>query len=647
LEGQLKSPGFPVKYCNNLDCSYTISGANGKSVHLSIVSFETESRHDILEIRETFVVASKEYSALISVYHLWIYEFFFYRIISVKMIIIQLLLSGKDVGWPLFVSSPGNGYNLRFITDNSEEFGGFHARFARVNASRPGESCPRLFYEAIAEEQTLPTPSRKFRYNTGCVYMINTTNDNAILLQIKALSPFVKLTVYETENFDRHSQAEPLATISGLITALPYNLTSRTVSITVIMTLTRSHLEYHRNNASDHFNVVFKRTESLKFLFAACKCFAKNYLIKKNPIIITSPGYPLEYCDNLNCMTTIEFDKGSYDQTIRLDVNAFSLEHGFDFLHIYDRLLQPKYLIRKFLANFKILECRCPGSAQPLQFSTKSGQFSFDIPPDCSYLDCFLHFTKPILASINFEPGIKIAGSARIVNNEPMGFWYHLASSDNNSQIASFNFTYEWRKICQCGQSKLIANSEQSKILSSPDYPEYYCNMMKCNYSIIAPAGYIVAINITELSLETNEDFVAFFDGPSANNTRLRILILQRVYYEQMELYCRATGTNVYEPLIKSTQPEMFVYFESDVSIVNKGFVLYYYAEPLSGTLMQGDRPSSGISMSNILLAFTCLIFIFVIVVTYQKRILCFARKYGWTGASTVGFRNLTYNIDS
>lgn len=42
--------------------------------------------------------------------------------------------------------------------------------------------------------------------------MINTTNDNAILLQIKALSPFVKLTVYETENFDRHSQAEPLAT---------------------------------------------------------------------------------------------------------------------------------------------------------------------------------------------------------------------------------------------------------------------------------------------------------------------------------------------------------------------------------------------------------------------------------------------------
>lgn len=93
----------------------------------------------------------------------------------------------------------------------------------------------------------------------------------------------------------------------------------------------------------------------VKFLFAACKCFAKNYLIKKNPIIITSPGYPLEYCDNLNCMTTIEFDKGSYDQTIRLDVNAFSLEHGFDFLHIYDRLLQPKYLIRyRYSYNFTI-----------------------------------------------------------------------------------------------------------------------------------------------------------------------------------------------------------------------------------------------------------------------------------------------------
>lgn len=87
-----------------------------------------------------------------------------------------------------------------------------------------------------------------------------------------------------------------------------------------------------------------------------------------------------------------------------------------------------------------------------------------------------------------------------------------------------FNSIIKKNSVCQCGQSKLIANSEQSKILSSPDYPEYYCNMMKCNYSIIAPAGYIVAINITELSLETNEDFVAFFDGPSANNTRLRML---------------------------------------------------------------------------------------------------------------------------
>ncbi|VDK49950.1 unnamed protein product, partial [Gongylonema pulchrum] len=64
--GDLKSPGYPVGYCNNLNCKYEIEAVPGRSIHLSIVSFETEQRHDYLEIQQTFVFANAQHSARIA-----------------------------------------------------------------------------------------------------------------------------------------------------------------------------------------------------------------------------------------------------------------------------------------------------------------------------------------------------------------------------------------------------------------------------------------------------------------------------------------------------------------------------------------------------------------------------------------------------
>ncbi|VDN35462.1 unnamed protein product [Gongylonema pulchrum] len=110
------------------------------------------------------------------------------------------------------------------------------------------------------------------------------------------------------------------------------------------------------------------------------------------------------------------------------------------------------------------------------------------------------------------------------MNDTPMVVWYHLAS-DINRQAAEFKFNYSWKPICQCGELELQAEEGVWKQLTSPDYPNNYCNSMQCQYLITAPPGYHVAVNITELFLEPNEDVLAIFDGSNITDQRIRLFV--------------------------------------------------------------------------------------------------------------------------
>ncbi|KAL3990367.1 CUB domain family protein [Acanthocheilonema viteae] len=111
----------------------------------------------------------------------------------------------------------------------------------------------------------------------------------------------------------------------------------------------------------------------------------------------------------------------------------------------------------------------------------------------------------------SFEPTLAGSGTEEITNDSPIMIWYHLAS-DINKHVAQFDFDYKWKSICECGLLELEAKNDLWKQLTSPDYPNHYCNLMKCQYLINAPKGYIVVANITELALEPNEDILAIFD---------------------------------------------------------------------------------------------------------------------------------------
>ncbi|VDM13241.1 unnamed protein product [Wuchereria bancrofti] len=102
--------------------------------------------------------------------------------------------------------------------------------------------------------------------------------------------------------------------------------------------------------------------------------------------------------------------------------------------------------------------------------------------------------------------------------------WYHL-TSDINRNTAHFEFDYKWKSICECGCLELKAKKGLWKQLTSLDYPDHYCNLMKCKYLITAPQGCIVDANITELALEPNEDVLAIFDGTNITDRRIKMFV--------------------------------------------------------------------------------------------------------------------------
>ncbi|OZC05293.1 hypothetical protein X798_07729 [Onchocerca flexuosa] len=690
--GELKSPGYPASYCNNLNCKYEIDAVPGQSIHLSVVSFETELRHDFLEIHQTFIFANTQYSARIAT------------------------LSGKDIGWPSFASSISSGFILKFVTDSTETFVGFHARFNRVNTTSLTNSCPIFFYEATGEDRALPSPSINFAYFAGCAYMLNTSESYSIKLNLKSLASKAKFTIYETENYQAPADhtISPLFENTGIIDVVPKEIISRTNSILIQVTVVQRELFPTKASNKFLFEAQFSRTDS------PCKCFPKSHMIRiDRPTILSSPGFPLEYCDKLDCETELQLDQYSIDSAhhnmIIVEIHKFNLEHGSDFVHFLDRSKHStRHLISRtgelstsrnrfftfsgetgvlrmitdstvtnngFNMTISVMQkkddCRCKGEAQPLEFSSSTGMFSFNLPMDCGFLDCFFQFNRPVtaldtdrirlivnitytfkngeeeflevLTNINnyniipshlnerditiFEPTLAQSGTEEVTNDSPMMIWYHLAS-DINRRAAQFDFNYKWKSICECGSLELEAKEGLWKQLTSPDYPGHYCNLMKCQYLITAPQGYVVVANITELALEPNEDVLAIFDGINITDRRIRI----------------TSGIEIFTDLLRSTAEMMTVYFETDISITNKGFVLYYSAENASAD--ERSSVSSELGESKHLGIIFCILLFLVTGIVfgltcYKQKKVFVNRRGHWRTSSVVGFTNLSHEDSS
>eukprot|EP00111_Clytia_hemisphaerica_P006027 TCONS_00017431-protein len=131
--GSLSSAGYPNSYKNNQYCRSKIVVANSKKVALNIPSFKTESRNDVLELRDG------------------------------KSGHLLYVLSGV-LRSPLQITSPSNEMDVRFVTNGNVTLDGFTSDYF---ASACGGQITSL-------GQTIETPNYPLHYNSklSCSWQI-------------------------------------------------------------------------------------------------------------------------------------------------------------------------------------------------------------------------------------------------------------------------------------------------------------------------------------------------------------------------------------------------------------------------------------------------------------------------------------------
>uniref|UniRef100_A0A915LLY2 CUB domain-containing protein n=1 Tax=Meloidogyne javanica TaxID=6303 RepID=A0A915LLY2_MELJA len=375
-EGAFKSPGFPDKYCGFLDCKWYIQPEENTFVQAELVSFETEKIHDTLDVYHTRMNGSK--------------------LIKVK----QASLSGERYDNPvehLYLSSSINGgLYFHFVTDGiNHNHSGFEIN---IYYSFP---CPQPFYFATNSPQRLPAFS--LRFIDSCIFSINSTQGIKLTINRFNMTSKFGLKVFETESFPKRyleHQAGQLAKIEkySFFNSYPLNVTSRTESVSILIT------SYDfEDNIVVPYEIEFVAAEK------ACKCFPNNLIVSRTqPLNLLSPGFPLGYCDNLNCSTQI-----SLENPLNTNDYVESLQIHFDgFWNLNSFTVDSPKVILNFTTdavgldtgfNFTIKyikrnkECLCHGSNSNLKIldGTKNSiQNNFD-SEKCRFMDCLWKIEHP------------------------------------------------------------------------------------------------------------------------------------------------------------------------------------------------------------------------------------------------------------
>ncbi|XP_046365997.1 cubilin-like [Haliotis rufescens] len=232
---------------------------------------------------------------------------------------------------------------------------------------------------------------------------------------------------------------------------------------------------------------------------------------------LTSPGYPSNYSNNLDCRWTISAPVG-YE--IKVEV------------------------------MYSIVQNSTACSSDYLLLSDGSTSFASQLGKYCgrSYI------TREVVSSRNY-----------------VTITFHTDGSDT---APGFNLKYkagtflttttERANELNCGSSLLSASTSTWRYLSSPGYPNYnYNNNMDCKWTISAPVEYKIKVEIIVLSVESvagcANDYLLFNDGSSSDAT-------------QLGKYCDGTRNVV------SSSNTITITFHTDRSISGRGFSLKYMA---------------------------------------------------------------------
>ncbi|KAM7423965.1 hypothetical protein PAMA_000362 [Pampus argenteus] len=299
---------------------------------------------------------------------------------------------------------------------------------------------------------------------------------------------------------------------------------------------------------------------------------------------ITSPGYPAEYDNNLDCTWSILAEPGD---TIALVFNDFLLEDKYDFLEISGTEAPSIWLTGTTLPspvisskNWLRIHFTSDSNHRRKGFSAqyqvkkaielKSRGVKMMPSKDSSHKNAVLS-QSGLAGDVCPDPGVP-------ENGKRMGSTFQVGSSVQFSCDDSYVLQGSKSITCQRVTDTLAAWSDHRPIcrtrtcgsnlrgprgiITSPNYPVQYENNAHCVWVITAmDSEKVIKLSFEEFDLERGYDTLTVGDGGKIGDTRRVLYVL--------------TGSSVPD-LIVSLSNQMWLHLQSDDTIGSAGFKAVY-----------------------------------------------------------------------
>lgn len=225
-----------------------------------------------------------------------------------------------------------------------------------------------------------------------------------------------------------------------------------------------------------------------------------HYHMQSSGDIIESPNYPQKYGALSKCKWTLEGPQGS---NIILQFQEFDTEKTFDTVQI--------------LVGGRTEE-------KSVSLATISGRQDLT--------------NQPFVTASNFM----------------------IVKFTTDGSVERKGFRATWKTESQnCGGKIRATNQEQ--ILTSPGYPKQYPGGLECLYIIEAQPGRIISLEVQDLELNPNIDYILVRDGETPTSRAI----------------ARLTGTIRNDTrIIQSTGNTIYLYFKTSLGETQKGFNIKY-----------------------------------------------------------------------
>ncbi|XP_072548530.1 CUB and sushi domain-containing protein 3 isoform X2 [Salminus brasiliensis] len=641
--GRILSPGYPFPYDNNLRCTWTIEVDSGNTVSLQFLAFDTEASHDILKVwdgRPENEMALREVSGSLlpdgihSTLNVVTIQFETDFYISKSGFAIDFSSSVatacRDPGTPMNGTRSGEGKepgdSVTFVCDPGYELQG-EPRITCIQVEN------RFYWQPSPPTCIAPcggnitgssgfilSPNfpHPYPHSKDCDWFITVHSDYVISLAFISFSiepNYDFLYIYDGP----HTNSHLIGTFQD--SKLPEKIESSSNVMHIAfrsdgsVSYTGFHLEYKAKLREACFDPgsVMNGTR-----------LGSDYKLGSTVTFHCEPGYQLQGYSTLTCvmgqnnrpewnraLPSCQAPCGSRSTSSEGTVLSPNYPHNYTKGHacIYEITVPGEFVLFGQFMFFQTTPSDVvdiydgPSSESPLltsiygshsgeplplsssneitiRFTTegpdtaKGFHFVYQAVPRTSASQCSSvpepHFGKRIGSDFGL-------GAVVLFECNP-GYTLHGASAIRceavPNSLAQWNGTVPTCTV-PCGG---VLTARRGTILS-PGYPDPYDNHLNCVWKVFVPEGAGIQITVVTFSTEHNWDSLDFYDGTDSNAPRLGSY----------------SGITI-PPLLNSTSNNLYLSFQTDMSVSGAGFHLEYTG---LDSCPEPQTPSNGLKIGD------------------------------------------------